>query len=649
VYPLAAMARQRNRLPGGAALWQNASVPFSGSAESSFLLSILEDLPVGIWVARAPSGEFVYANGAFAKILGMPARDDVRVGEYGPTYRIQDREGRPFPEEDLPFVQALRRRETVVVEGIVIAHDDGKRVHVKAVGKPFYDAVGEPTHVVVAFRDVTAEVESEAEAAVARHKLKLALEHAPIILFAYDTDGTITVSEGAALEKMGLRPGEHVGRSIFDIYRGHPEVFENHRRALAGESFRTVNELGKVVLETWMSPMRGTAGEIGGVIGVSTDVTERSRMEKQVDRAERLAALGRLAASVAHEINNPLTYAIEALRLGTEAVTAQGGAATPRLSELLREAADGMERVRLITRDLKAFSRSDEDARSPQDLGLALSAATKMVATRTSARARVELQLGAAATVEADPTRLIQIFVNLVLNAVDALPPEGAERNRIAIALGLDGGEAVVEIADNGPGVPGELRERVFDPFFTTKPVGEGTGLGLFVTRNLVEALGGSIALDEAPGGGARFTIRLPTAAAPAAAQAPSAPVAADAAPTRRSVLIIDDEPQLARLFRTALAGEFDVEVFTSGRAGLAHLLGGHVYDLILCDLMMSEVSGMKVFEEIRRLRPGLERLIVFMTGGVFDPAVADFLASVPNECVDKPFDVRAFVRSRLA
>jgi PAS domain S-box-containing protein len=621
-------------------------VSFSTSTESSFLISILEELPIGIWVARAPGGEFVYANGAFAKILGTPARDDVRVGEYAPTYHLHDRDGRPFPEESLPFVQALRRRETVTVDGIVIARADGARVHVKAVGKPLYDAAGELGHIVVAFRDITAEIDSEAAAALARHKLRTALEHAPIILFASDADGTVTVSEGAGLEAMGFKSGELVGKSMLDLYKDNAAVLANHHRALAGESFRSVNDLGKVVLESWLSPIRGPGGEVIGVIGVSTDVTERRRMERHVDRAERLAALGRLAASVAHEINNPLAYAIEALRLAAEEV-----AASSRAGELVREAAEGMERVSLIARDLRAFSRADEDARSPQDLGLALAAATKMVATRTRARARVELHLGPAATVEADPTRLIQIFVNLVLNAADALPSDGTERNRVAISLRLEGGEAVVEIADNGPGVPAELRDRVFDPFFTTKPVGEGTGLGLFVTRNLVETLGGTIALDEAPGGGARFTIRLPTVASPApspvAAPVTPPPVAAGA--PRRRVLIIDDEPQLARIFRTRLAAEFDVEALTSGRAGLAHLLASEPYDLVLCDLMMADVSGQQVFEELRRLRPGLERSVVFMTGGVFDPAVADFLASVPNDCVDKPFDVRAYVRGCFA
>jgi nitrogen-specific signal transduction histidine kinase/CheY-like chemotaxis protein len=406
-----------------------------------------------------------------------------------------------------------------------------------------------------------------------------------------------------------------------------------------------VLDLGNVVLESWLSPLRGPRGEIMGVIGVSTDVTERLRMQQQVHQAERLAALGRLAASVGHEINNPLAYATEALRLAGELVAGGAAAGSERLAELLAEARDGVERVRLITRDLKAFSRDDE-VRRPQELNRALAAATKMVATRTAPRARIEVAFGPPATVEADENRLVQIFVNLVLNAADALPADGVERNRITIGSRLEAGTAIVEVADNGPGVPVELRDRVFEPFFTTKPVGEGTGLGLFVTRNLVEALGGSVALGDAPGGGALFTIRLPAAAAgPASGKMP--PPAA-AAGRRARVLIIDDEPRLGELFRKTLRAEHDVDVFTNGRAALNHLLGGAEYDLILCDLMMADVSGMKVFEEVRRARPGLERRIVFMTGGVFDPRVADFLAGVDNDCIDKPFDVRAEVARLL-
>jgi two-component system cell cycle sensor histidine kinase/response regulator CckA len=625
-------------------------MPFSGAEGFKLLLSILEELPMGVWVS-APTGQLIFANRAFAEIMGSDAHGYAPGGHDGAGYRLKTHEGQPYPDERLPFVQALARRQTVVVDDVVVEREDGRTMSVRAIGKPIFDAAGQVRLVVVAFMDITAEVDAASARTVALHKLHTALQHAPIVLFASDLDGIITVSEGAALARMGFKSGELVGQSIHEIYKDNPQVLADNKRALAGETLTVVSDLGSVVLETWISPMRGPKGEIGGVIGVATDITERLRMQKQVHQAERLAALGRLAASVAHEINNPLAYATEALRLAGELVTRQRVAAetpeTARLDDLLAEARDGVERVRLITRDLKAFSRESEDVRRPQDLNRTLAAAAKMVTNRTAPRARLELELGPAAFVHADENRLVQIFVNLVLNAADALPPDGAERNRITIRNRLEGGQAIVEVADNGPGVPAELRDRVFDPFYTTKPVGEGTGLGLFVTRNLVEALGGTIALTEAPGGGALFSISLPTVVPAAEPRVPSA----DATPKvrRARILIIDDEPQLGQLFRKTLLPDHEVDVFTSGRSALAHLLGGPDYDLVLCDLMMADVSGMQVFEEVRRARPGFERVFVFMTGGVFDPRVADFLSSIPNDCVDKPFDVRAEVCRRLA
>jgi signal transduction histidine kinase len=437
-----------------------------------------------------------------------------------------------------------------------------------------------------------------------------------------------------------------------DLYGDNPTVMENHRRVISGETFTSTADMGPAALETWLAPLRDAQGEIVGAIGVSTDVTERLRLQARSAETERLAAMGRLAASVGHEINNPVAFAIEAVRLAREAAAAGGdpAATRARLEELLADADEGLERVRLITRDLKAFARAGDEGRRAQDLDRALAAAAKMVATRTGPRARLEIVAGPRATVVAEETRLVQIFVNLILNAVDAMPHRRPDENLISVRSRVEDGFAIVEVADNGPGIEPALRDRVFDPFFTTKPVGEGTGLGLFVSRNLVESLGGTIAAGEAPGGGALFTIRLPVAAGPAARSVtPTPSVAVARATTRPRVLIVDDEPRLATLFAKTLEPEYEARVFTSGRAALTHLLAdGAPYDLVLCDLMMADVSGMALHEELARRRPAVARAIVFMTGGVFDPKVAEFLASVPNDCLDKPFDVRAEVQRRL-
>jgi CheY-like chemotaxis protein len=254
----------------------------------------------------------------------------------------------------------------------------------------------------------------------------------------------------------------------------------------------------------------------------------------------------------------------------------------------------------------------------------------------------VVLDLNDDAIVLADENRLVQVFTNLILNAADALPASMAGRNVVRVSSRREGDVAVVEVADSGPGIPRELRSAVFEPFFTTKPVGEGTGLGLHVSRTVLEALGGSVEVDSAPEGGALFIVRIPVSGA-FAASAPRAelPSARAASASRPRVLIIDDEPMLARLFRASLEPECEVEVALSGREALGLLASGKRYDFIFCDLMMSDGGGAQLHGELKALVPGLERSLTFMTGGVYDPAVAAFLSSVDNRCIDKPFDIR--------
>jgi len=354
---------------------------------------------------------------------------------------------------------------------------------------------------------------------------------------------------------------------------------------------------------------------------------------------------------VAHEINNPLTYMIEAARLAGEIAARlardSSDGQLAQLRKLLDDAAEGAERVRLITRDLKAFAHPDEDARRAVSLDDAVATAVKLVAKRTGTRAEIVVETRSGATVRADENRLVQIFVNLLLNAAEALPSGARARLVIHVSTRRQGDHAVIEVADNGPGVPPELRDRVFDPFFTTKSVGEGTGLGLYVTRTLVGALAGSITTGSSQQGGALFTVMLPAEDGPPAIQpSPSRP---PRLATRPRVMIVDDEPALARVLRLALDDDCQVATYESARRALHALIEEPPYDVVFCDLMMSDMGGLELYEQLRARAPGRERDVVFMTGGVFDPRVAQLLHALPNRCVDKPFDIRIEVWRHLA
>jgi two-component system, cell cycle sensor histidine kinase and response regulator CckA len=197
-------------------------------------------------------------------------------------------------------------------------------------------------------------------------------------------------------------------------------------------------------------------------------------------------------------------------------------------------------------------------------------------------------------------------------------------------------------VRDNGPGIAPDVLPRIFDPFFTTKNVGVGMGLGLSICHGIVTAHGGSISVDpNPPGGGACFRVTLPALpqvpagvrATPAAAHAdvPEAP--------RRRLLVVDDEPLLGDMIQRMLRHEYLVEVVDDAREALKRLLLDPAHDVVLCDLMMPTMTGMDLYDEVTRHRPELGQRFVFMTGGAFTDRAGEFLARVPNERIDKPFN----------
>jgi CheY-like chemotaxis protein len=239
----------------------------------------------------------------------------------------------------------------------------------------------------------------------------------------------------------------------------------------------------------------------------------------------------------------------------------------------------------------------------------------------------------------ADEARLGQVFINLLLNAAQAIPEGLAQQNEIAVALRPSaGGQIVVEVRDTGKGIPQDVLGRIFDPFFTTKPFGQGTGLGLSISQSIVRSLGGDIQVESEVGKGSVFRLFLPVA--PPEPAAPSEPPPREPASERRSgaVLIVDDDPLVAKALLRTLAGH-DVTVASHGKEALDLLLGGPRFDVIVCDLMMPVMTGMELHAELARRLPEVLERMVFITGGVFTKEAKAFLDQVPNHCLTKPFD----------
>jgi two-component system, cell cycle sensor histidine kinase and response regulator CckA len=621
---------------------------------------ILGQLPVGLWVARAPAGDVVYVNEALAEILGLPAGATTSPpGPAGGTsagYAFHDRAGRPLAADRLPIARVLASGQALSVDDLVIHRDDGRRVDVRALAAPVRDAAGAVTHVIVAVLDISAEVRAISERQAIEQRMTFAIDHAPVSLFTLDDQGVLTMSGGAGLRALGYRPGYMVGRSLFDVYRDHPTIPGNIRRALAGETVEDTVFVRDWVLELSMAPMRDARGQVVGVIGATFDVTERRRMQGQTIQNDRIMAMGTLAASVAHEINNPLAYILGSVQAIERALPAAGAAEDPPWAAAIRQGLEGIrtgaERVRDVVRGLRSFTRPDDETVSAVEISAVVRAVLELVRKEIEARARLELDLRETPAVRANEARLVQVVLNLLVNAWQALGTGDPRRHVIGLhTYGQDGGgsrQAVIEVTDSGPGVPPAQRARIFEPFFTTKDVGEGTGLGLFVCRNIVSAFGGSISVGDRPGGGAVFRVVLPAALVRGRRLTP--PVGVHAVPhgRRARVLIVDDDEWVSRTLVQSLRHEFEVVAVNDGERALGLLVADPPFDLAFCDLMMKGITGMDIHERLAERAPQLLPRLVFMTGGAFTPRAAEFVERHAGSVIYKPFDIVAEVKRRL-
>ena len=382
--------------------------------------------------------------------------------------------------------------------------------------------------------------------------------------------------------------------------------------------------------------------------------SEHRELQAQLAQTDRLTSLGTLAAGVAHEINNPLAYVLLNLGYITEELpnllaTHVDDRRDGRAGEVLvalEHARNGAERIRDIVRGLKTFSRPENETRAPLSVSHLLEATLAMVAHEIRHRARLVKDYAEVPEVFANEARLGQVFLNLLLNAVQALSDDRAATNEIRVAVKPHGRDRVlVEVADNGSGIPPQVRGRIFEPFFTTKPVGIGTGLGLAICHGIVASLGGTLTFETEVGRGSVFRVDLPAAAegaigAAAAGRADAASAPSVAHATQARILVVDDEPIVCFSLERLLSKEGEVIAVTSARQALAAIGAGARFDVILCDLMLPEMDGPALHDALRNIAPMQAERMVFVTGGVFTARARDFLASVENPRLGKPFDI---------
>jgi len=381
------------------------------------------------------------------------------------------------------------------------------------------------------------------------------------------------------------------------------------------------------------------------------DVTERKKLDDetrdlyhQLLQAEKMAALGQTISGVAHELNNPLATILSwAERLS------QRSKHDEQVKRGLETILSESERAARIVRNLLTFARKRQTTRAMVDVNQVVreTLALRAYEQRVSNIAILDALAAGLPQVFADGHQIQQVLLNLIINAEQAMLAANG-RGTLVVRTWHDAKQesVILEINDDGPGIPDEVQPKIFDPFFTTKEVGQGTGLGLTVAYAIVQEHGGRIRLETQPDAGASFYVELPVSGKFAAVTPRARLESPDDAVAGGSVLVVEDETQLAHAVVDALTDAgYLVDHAQDGAAGLAKI-NEQAYDLVICDLKMPRMDGKSFYSSLAAAAPGLSKRVIFVTGDVAGTDAETFLEESGCPWLAKPFRLADLLRA---
>ncbi len=477
---------------------------------------------------------------------------------------------------------------------------------------------------------------------------------APVGYLTVSVIGLITESNLRAASMLGVARASLIGQPLTRfIASDDQQVYYHWHKKLGAGPVPAVCELrieSDGGAESWVRLEATLADEDEPSFRATiNDITETRTLQLNLAQADRMVAMGVLAAGVAHEINNPLTYVIgnleEVAAELSRLETIVEPAVLAGLLERCAHAADGAARIKVIAQGLGHLSRVEEEP-SMVDLNEAIEHAVSISASETKFRATVVKNLQSVPPVWASDGKLSQIFLNLLVNAAHSIEEGAADSNRITIRTWSDEETVFADVSDTGCGIPQEDQHKIFEPFFTTKSGERGTGLGLAISRGILLDMNADIRVDSEVGKGTRFTVRVPRgkAAASLSARAPRAVQPAQPVKGGR-ILLVDDEAFLRSAIPRMLRAH-EVVAVSSGRELMELLQTDTAFDLVLCDLTMPEMSGVDIHAWLEQHLPELGKRLMFISGGVFTERNTRYLREHPELIrINKPFNTGDLTR----
>ena len=470
---------------------------------------ILDAVPGGV-VHVAKDGSIRDANTDALRILGLRFDELTSrfIADFDPETIGED--GQPFAASDYPVARVLMTGKPQPPVTLGVRKKDGEVSWAVFRAEPVLDAEGQLAGAIVTFLDITERKRAEEQLRLSEAKWRVLAQNLPDFVVVADREGRI-LSINRVLP--GLEEKDVIASLVDDHLdeSARPAFTREFQRALDGVAarfeMRARGARGMVWYETQLVPLLDPNGFVGSVLIVSTDVTERRAMLASLAEKERLASVGMLAASVAHEIMNPLTYVLANL----DFVVGERTDDPARRMRALVEAREGAQRMQQIVWDLRALGRAGGEDLFYVDARTVLEIALRLSGPEVQRTANVVLELDEVPSVLASESRLCQVFINLLVNAAQAMENREVEGREIRVKTRHDEASNLVgiEITDNGAGISSESLPRIYEPFYTTKE--SGTGLGLSICRDIVERMGGRIDVTSTVGTGTTFTVWLST------------------------------------------------------------------------------------------------------------------------------------------
>ena len=665
--------RERERTQAFLVAWNDAVQP--EATARGILARTVRMLADHLGVSRVNYAE---PDDGFTTLTVIEEYCDARVpGVLGTTYRLDDlgerlaavqRSGEPvrindtaddplFDDTNRPLFDAIHVRSALTLPIV-------RRGEIQATLSVQHDTPRRWTDAEVELlRDmaertlaVLERAQSEARLAEREAQLSAFLDNAPVAMTLRSASGRYVRVNAEFARSIGRSIDEVIGLRPADLFpaRVARQLDELTQRAMNGEVARVELSEG---LEHGYSSVLSIAFPIGDgsgaakTAGFTIDLTERRRAEAALAKsretlyqAEKLTALGSLLAGVSHELNNPLSIVV------AQAVMMERQSAGTELAERAGKIRKAADRCARIVQSFLAMARQKRPEREAVDLNAVATAAHELAefGLKTEGVKTLRALTPGLPPILADSDQIHQVVINLIVNAQHALVAAGVREPTLTLRsqLGDRPGTVVLEVADNGPGIPADVQRRIFEPFYTTKPQGQGTGVGLSFSQGVAEAHGGSLELvPSADGACFRLTMPIDTAAENAAAEEQATP----AFPSLlvRRALVIDDEEEIAEALSDFLSLDgFQSDIAVGGEAAKTMLANGY-YDLVISDLRMPDVDGPALYRWIQAERPDLVSCMAFATGDTLGQTASAFLADLDCPVLEKPFTPEA-VRTLL-